>query len=124
MPPKSGMGKQIKKSGKAEIDASKPKKRGREKGSKGKKRKESYAIYIYKVLKQVHPDTGISSKVWFVSDCYAIKLEGSSAYLVVKVCGNKSVFLQKIMSCKCLWNISVHFILTLCDRYFLRSRHA
>merc|ERR1712073_102603 len=26
------------------------------------KRKESYAIYIYKVLKQVHPDTGISSK--------------------------------------------------------------
>ena len=27
-----------------------------------KKRKESYSIYIYKVLKQVHPDTGISSK--------------------------------------------------------------
>lgn len=26
------------------------------------KRKESYGIYIYKVLKQVHPDTGISSK--------------------------------------------------------------
>ena len=23
---------------------------------------ESYKIYIYKVLKQVHPDTGISSK--------------------------------------------------------------
>ena len=27
-----------------------------------KKRKESYGIYIYKVLKQVHPDTGVSSK--------------------------------------------------------------
>ncbi|XP_076436187.1 uncharacterized protein LOC143275794 [Babylonia areolata] len=27
-----------------------------------RKREESYAIYIYKVLKQVHPDTGISSK--------------------------------------------------------------
>ena len=27
-----------------------------------KRRKESYSIYIYKVLKQVHPDTGISSK--------------------------------------------------------------
>ena len=26
------------------------------------KRKESYSIYLYKVLKQVHPDTGISSK--------------------------------------------------------------
>ena len=27
-----------------------------------KARKESFSIYIYKVLKQVHPDTGISSK--------------------------------------------------------------
>ena len=27
-----------------------------------KKRKESYAINIYKVLKQVHPDTSVSSK--------------------------------------------------------------
>ena len=27
-----------------------------------KKRVESYASYIYKVLKQVHPDTGISKK--------------------------------------------------------------
>ncbi|KAI3373325.1 hypothetical protein L3Q82_006626 [Scortum barcoo] len=29
---------------------------------KRRTRKESYAIYVYKVLKQVHPDTGISSK--------------------------------------------------------------
>ncbi|XP_078414200.1 histone H2B 1/2-like [Cetorhinus maximus] len=27
-----------------------------------KTRKESYPIYIYKVVRQVHPDTGISSK--------------------------------------------------------------
>ena len=27
-----------------------------------KKRKKTYSIYIYKVLKQVHPDTGVSSK--------------------------------------------------------------
>ena len=36
------------------------------KGSSGtkkkKKRTESYSSYIYKVLKQVHPDTGISKK--------------------------------------------------------------
>jgi histone H2B len=32
------------------------------KGGKNKKRTESYASYIYKVLKQVHPDTGISKK--------------------------------------------------------------
>lgn len=40
-----------------------------------RRRKESYAIYIYKVLKQVHPDTGISSKAMlimnsFVSDIF------------------------------------------------------
>ena len=40
------------------------KKAGRVPGDKKRKRKrkESYSIYIYKVLKQVHPDTGISSK--------------------------------------------------------------
>merc|ERR1711934_355127 len=32
------------------------------KGGRKKKATESYKIYIYKVLKQVHPDTGISSK--------------------------------------------------------------
>jgi histone H2B len=30
--------------------------------TKKKKRTESYSSYIYKVLKQVHPDTGISKK--------------------------------------------------------------
>ncbi|XP_078284093.1 histone H2B 1/2-like [Rhinoraja longicauda] len=48
-------------------------------GKAGKKRrrlrKESYAIYIYKVMKQVHPDTGISSKAMsnmnsFVNDIF------------------------------------------------------
>ena len=37
-----------------------------DKTKKKKKRAESYAIYIYKVLKQVHPDTGISSKAMSV----------------------------------------------------------
>jgi histone H2B len=31
-------------------------------GGRRKKRVESYSTYIYKVLKQVHPDTGISKK--------------------------------------------------------------
>ncbi|XP_008918463.2 late histone H2B.L4 [Manacus vitellinus] len=40
-----------------------------------KTRKESYSIYVYKVLKQVHPDTGISSKAMgimnsFVNDIF------------------------------------------------------
>ena len=63
MPPKAS-GKGAKNVGKAEKAG-----RGRPKGDgtkkRTKKRKESYAIYIYKVLKQVHPDTGVSSKVFF-----------------------------------------------------------
>ncbi|CAJ1054315.1 histone H2B 3-like [Xyrichtys novacula] len=43
-------------------------------GPKGKKRrrprKESYAIYVYKVLKQVHPDTGISSKAMGIMNSF------------------------------------------------------
>ncbi|XDV31489.1 hypothetical protein PO909_002480 [Leuciscus waleckii] len=35
-----------------------------------KSRKESYAIYVYKVLKQVHPDTGISSKAMGIMNSF------------------------------------------------------
>ena len=38
-----------------------PKKAGKG-GTRRKKRTESYSTYIYKVLKQVHPDTGISKR--------------------------------------------------------------
>ena len=37
---------------------------------KHRKRKESYAIYIYKVLKQVHPDTGVSSKAMSIMNSF------------------------------------------------------
>ncbi|KAM8834676.1 histone H2B 1/2-like [Synchiropus picturatus] len=42
------------------------------KGGKRKKkaRKQSYAIYVYKVLKQVHPDTGISSKAMSIMNSF------------------------------------------------------
>ncbi|XP_022792403.1 histone H2B, gonadal-like [Stylophora pistillata] len=68
MPVKVAGKKGEKKAGKAKAIADgKKKRRG--------KRKESYAIYIYKVLKQVHPDTGISSKAMgimnsFVNDIF------------------------------------------------------
>lgn len=35
-----------------------------------KKRRESYASYIYKVLKQVHPDTGISTKAMSIMNSF------------------------------------------------------
>ncbi|XP_046408899.1 histone H2B.5-like [Ischnura elegans] len=68
IPPKTS-GKAAKKAGKAQKNISKGDKK------KKRRRKESYAIYIYKVLKQVHPDTGISSKAMnimnsFVNDIF------------------------------------------------------
>ncbi|XP_031556056.1 histone H2B-like [Actinia tenebrosa] len=35
-----------------------------------KKRKQSYSIYIYKVMKQVHPDTGISGKAMSIMNSF------------------------------------------------------
>ena len=80
MPPKTS-GKSVVKSGKAAKSAPK----GEKKKKKGK-RKESYAIYIYKVcvenflcpellifaqvLKQVHPDTGVSSKAMSIMNSF------------------------------------------------------
>ena len=63
MPPKTS-GKAAAKSGKAKAIS-----KGDKKKKKGK-RKESYAIYIYKVLKQVHPDTGVSSKAMSIMNSF------------------------------------------------------
>ena len=62
MPPKTS-GKAAAKSGKATKAIAK----GDKKKKKGK-RKESYAIY--KVLKQVHPDTGVSSKAMSIMNSF------------------------------------------------------
>ncbi|XP_064467937.1 histone H2B-like, partial [Ornithodoros turicata] len=37
---------------------------------KKRRRKESFSIYIYKVLKQVHPDTGVSSKAMSIMNSF------------------------------------------------------
>ena len=63
MPPKS-----------AKVSAKGAKKAGRPPGIAGKKRrkkpKQTYSRYIYKVLKQVHPDTGISSKAMSIMNSF------------------------------------------------------
>ncbi|KAM0923215.1 hypothetical protein ACQ4PT_005679 [Festuca glaucescens] len=79
-----------------EAEKSKPKAEKRVPGAKGeggadkkkkkaKKSVETYKIYIFKVLKQVHPDIGISSKAMsimnsFINDIFE-KLAGESAKL-------------------------------------------
>ena len=49
-------------------------------------RKESYSVYVYQVLKQVHPDTGILSKAMgimnsFVNDVFE-GISGEASCLV------------------------------------------
>ncbi|KAJ8063793.1 hypothetical protein OCU04_007654 [Sclerotinia nivalis] len=59
----------------AKSDAGKKTTAGEGKPRKKKGRKETYSSYIYKVLKQVHPDTGISNRAMsilnsFVNDIF------------------------------------------------------
>ena len=63
MPPKpSAKGaKKAAKSQKAARSTDKKRKR---------KRKETYSSYIYKVLKQVHPDTGVSSRAMSIMNSF------------------------------------------------------
>ncbi|KAK3812169.1 MAG: putative histone H2B [Benniella sp.] len=81
MPPKPVAEKKPSTGGKApaKTAASSEKKERKTKAEGGKNRKksrsETYSSYIYKVLKQVHPDTGISNKAMsilnsFVNDIF------------------------------------------------------
>lgn len=80
MPPKPAAGKKV------EVSKGSNKNLAAAKKNKARRRrKESYAIYIYKVLKQVHPDTGISSKAMsimnsFVNDLFE-RIAGESSRL-------------------------------------------
>merc|ERR1711977_501707 len=60
MPPKKADKKPAKKTDKKGVAG----------GKKKKKSVETYKIYIYKVLKQVHPDTGISSKAMSIMNSF------------------------------------------------------
>lgn len=63
MAPKTISHKAVKKAGKAQKKPTTDKKRR-------KRRRETYSIYIYKVLRQVHPETGISSKAMSIMNSF------------------------------------------------------
>ncbi|CAF3283706.1 unnamed protein product [Rotaria socialis] len=67
--PSKGSKKIISKQSKASVGASKSAPSGVKKANR-RKRKETYSIYIYKVLKQVHPDTGVSSKAMSIMNSF------------------------------------------------------
>ncbi|XP_060712941.1 late histone H2B.L4-like [Hemiscyllium ocellatum] len=58
---------QTSKKGAKKIIKKAPAKGGRR---RKRSRRESYSIYIYKVMKQVHPDTGISSKAMSIMNSF------------------------------------------------------
>jgi len=66
---KAGKSKAEKKPVKAKAEKKPVAKEGGKK-KKNKKSVETYKIYIYKVLKQVHPDTGISSKAMGIMNSF------------------------------------------------------
>ena len=73
-------------SGKASIKASVSHKPASKKVAHKKKRSETFSIYIYRVLKQVHPETGISKKSMsimnsFINDVFE-KIASESSRLV------------------------------------------
>ena len=53
------------------ADSEKPRQRGRKKGQVVKKKsKETFHIYIYKVLKQVYPEMGMSKKAMSIMNSF------------------------------------------------------
>ncbi|XP_076658618.1 late histone H2B.L4-like [Halictus rubicundus] len=66
MPPKAAV-KSMKRSGKAQKNINMS---SSDLSKRRKKRKESYGIYIYKVLRQVHQDTGISSRAMSIMNSF------------------------------------------------------
>ena len=55
-------------------------------GGKKKSKTETYKIYIYKVLKQVHPDTGISSKAMSIMNSFINDIFEKIATEASKLC--------------------------------------
>merc|ERR1711915_1023888 len=72
MPPKAaGKSSKLSKPAAVKEAVAERKQRGRKMGEKTKKkRKESYAVYIYKVYHELHPDTGVSSKAMSIMNSF------------------------------------------------------
>ena len=75
MAPKESAGK--KPAGKAPAKTAD--KKTKEVTKRKKTRKETYSTYIYKVLKQVHPDTGISNKAMSIMNSFVNDIFGRVA---------------------------------------------
>lgn len=79
----------------------KPKDDDKDKGERKRKRVETYSTYIYKVLKQVHHDIGISNKAMaimnsFINDIFErVALEAAN---LVRMNGTKTLSSREIQT--------------------------
>ena len=69
-----------------------------------KKAKQSYSSYIYKVLKQVHPDTGISSKAMSIMNSFVNDLFERIATEASRL----AHYNKKHTTVVCVWRHEVH----------------
>ena len=66
-----------------------------------KKRTESFSMYIYKVLKQVHPDTGVSKKAMSIMNSFVNDIFGrisSEAGSLVKYSKSKTLTSREVQT--------------------------
>jgi histone H2B len=81
-----------------------------------KARKQSFGIYIYKVLKQVHPDQGISSKAMSIMNSFVCDIfdrVGCEASRLAKINKKSTISSREIQSaCRLLFpgELSKHAI--------------
>lgn len=68
------------------VEAMKKRKMGGNKGKSKKKRRQTYTRFVYRVLKQVHPDTGITSKAISIMDSFVNDLFERIAQEASKLC--------------------------------------
>ena len=69
--------------------------------SSRRKRVESYSSYIYKVLKQVHPDTGISKRAMSIMNSFVNDIFGrisSEAGSLVKYSKSKTLTSREVQT--------------------------
>ena len=75
------------------------KKAGRPAGVKNKRKaKRTFSIYVYKVLKQVHPDVGISTKAMSIMNSFVNDLFEKVASEASRLVKNKTMSSREIQT--------------------------
>ena len=85
--------------------------RGRGAGS-SKKRSETYNIYIYKVLKQVHPEMGVSKRAMYILNSFVYDIFDRICTEASKLCqySHKQTLSAREVRCNCCCLCYIMFV--------------